>query len=97
MPDLATVLTGLTPAANRLAVGFYYWPPNDAGYVQAFSLVGGAARFRVELPAAIAQLEPTAIGSQDFDGDGRGDLWEQTDKGNGFDAFLDHRRRRSGR
>ncbi len=85
-PDLGTVLTGPSPALNRLAVGFFSAPPDgDGARIQVFSLVSGAAKYRTGTSSA--QYEPSGIHSQDFDGDGWGDLWEQTDQGSGFVAL----------
>lgn len=84
-PDLAVVLK--TPKANRLAVAWFGFAPDDGSpQVQLFAGFGGRTVRYVGGVDGIFQ--PSVIGSRDFDGDGWGDVWESTDQGDGFAAFV---------
>ncbi len=86
-PDTSVLLKGPTPQQNRLALTWRQFGPSGGGpYIR---IVGGFGTPYVDYLAGVAGVAETgAIGTQDFDGDGWGDIWESTDQGGGFVAYL---------
>lgn len=84
-PDLGVVLPGPVPGAARLAVTWFGVPPQGAPSVQLFAVTGGTATYA---GGFTGMYQPSSIGTRDLDGDGYGDVYEQTDQGPGLDVFV---------
>ncbi|GAB3814884.1 FG-GAP repeat domain-containing protein [Micromonospora zhanjiangensis] len=80
-PDLGTAVR-VSSTRTDLVVGWFSGRPPEAGsdllVIRDFRVVGGA----------MGIFQPSVIGSADFNGDGRQDVYEWTDQGDGFQTFL---------
>ncbi|SOD70455.1 hypothetical protein SAMN05892883_0153 [Jatrophihabitans sp. GAS493] len=82
-PDMGVAVARKHSATDDIVVTWFDGPyPSTLNHSYA---LGG---FHVLSAAGPTEWMPSVIGSQDFNGDGRGDLWESTDQGEGFQTFL---------
>lgn len=84
-PDVGVVVKGPTPAQNQLAVADSILGTGHPT-VQFFR---GFATHAVRYTGGFdGQFQTGSLNSTDFDGDGWGDIWESTDQGSGFTAWV---------
>jgi hypothetical protein len=81
-PDLGVIVDLGRDGSAELVVGWFAGRPPGVGYdllvLRNFQPSGGFA----------ALFQPSAIGTADFNGDGRKDVYEWTDQGEGFATYL---------
>ncbi|MEO7288305.1 MAG: hypothetical protein ABI140_15400, partial [Jatrophihabitantaceae bacterium] len=80
-PDLGVVLTRRADPIADLAVTWFATPPEISNSVYVL-------RHLAVLTSSAAEAFPSYVGSRDFNGDKRGDLWESTDQSEHFTTLL---------
>jgi hypothetical protein len=81
-PDLGVGLNLDADPADELVVAWFAGPPPDIS-----STLMALDNFRVSA-GFDAIFQPSFVGTADFDGDGRQDVYEWTDQGEGFATYL---------
>ena len=80
-PDMGVALSRPFSSIDDLAVTWFVTPPQLANSVYVL-------RNFIVLTSSSGEQLPSYVGSQDFNGDGRGDLWESTDQDEQFTTLL---------
>jgi len=80
-PDLGVAVHRRWTARDDLAVTWFSQPP---GITEPLVVL----RNFVPLSASAGNGYPSYVGTQDFNGDGRGDIWESTDQDASFTTYL---------
>ncbi|SDI96724.1 hypothetical protein SAMN05444157_1040 [Frankineae bacterium MT45] len=82
-PDMGVAVARKVSSTDDIVVTWFDGSPSST-INNSYVLRG----FHVLSAAGPTESTPSLIGSQDFNGDGHGDLWESTDEGEGFQTFL---------